>query len=426
MSVLPRLPRSMHRAPVLRRVLGATFFRRWAHLILGGALLMPFVAVTGVAVELLARRTTEELPVLLASTLAAVPLVALVGLTSPVRELTAGPATTLLGGSLVAGEIGRGDGWQARWRTSLWFVLHLLVGGLISALTLALPPAAALGLAAPWLPDLRLPAAWGVAGEGSRWWLVPLALSSSVVLLAMVAAAGALLSRAAAVLLGPTPAERQAAARRELVRRAERHRLARELHDSVGHALSVVSVQAGAARHLAATDVEFAVTAMRAVEAAARAAQTDLDHVLGLLRDDDSEDRRATPLLSEVHAVVDAARAAGSEVELIVSGSLAEPDAEVSREAYRIVQECLTNCLRHAPGAPVRVRLDVRDGELLITVDNPLPATEARPGRGSGGGRGLRGVRERAVRLDGRVEAGPMDGRWSVTARLPWSRTGGR
>ncbi|APU13883.1 sensor histidine kinase [Actinoalloteichus fjordicus] len=427
MTVLPRFLRSMRRVPVLRRAFDAAFYRRWAHLVLGGALLMPFVALTGVAVELLARRTTEELPVLLTATLAALPLVALVGLLSPVRELSASAARALLGGPLIEQEFARTGGRQARRRTSLWFVLHLLIGGVISALTLALPPATALGLAAPWLPDLQLPAGWGVGAEDvRRWWLVLGAVLLLLGLFAAVASAGALLSRAAGVLLGPTPDERRAAAHRQLVRRAERHRLARELHDSVGHALSVVSIQAGAARHTAATDVAFAVTAMRAVETAAREAQTDLDHVLGLLRDDDTAARLATPLLSEVHAVVDAARAAGTEVELVVSGSLDEPDAEMSREAYRIVQECLTNCLRHAPGCPVRLSLDMRAGELLISVGNPLPAADTRSRPGPSGGRGLRGVRERVASLGGRVETGAVDGRWAVTARLPSARTGGR
>lgn len=108
------------------------------------------------------------------------------------------------------------------------------------------------------------------------------------VLLALIVVAGALLSRAAPWFLGPSAAERIAAMESEAVKLAERNRLARELHDSVGHALSVVTLQAGAAGRVLDSDPAFAREALGAIEESARAALEDLDHVLGLLRDDPS------------------------------------------------------------------------------------------------------------------------------------------
>ncbi|AOS62622.1 sensor histidine kinase [Actinoalloteichus hymeniacidonis] len=409
---------------VLRPVVAATTYRRWVHLILGGALLVPFVALTGVAVEILWRpHATSELPVLIVATLAALPLVAFIGLAAPVRELSVSAARALLGGPVAELPIGRARSRQARRRTSLWFMIHLVIGGVLAALTLTVPPAVVIGLLAPLLSELRPPSGWPIDDLGPlRWWLPPLSVLVLLGLILLAAGSGRLLSRLAGSLLGPTPEERAIEQRRRSMRRAERHRLARELHDSVGHALSVVSVQAGAARHTVSTDVDFAVAAMRAVEAAARDAQTDLDHVLGLLRDEESDDEstgRLAPTLLDLRAVVDAARTSGTEVAVQVDGILDTLASEVSREAYRIVQECLTNCLRHAPGAPVRIRLAVTAEELRLVIDNPLPEGRARRREGTGGGRGLLGVRERVAMLGGSVDSGVVDGRWTVSAILP-------
>src|SRR5262249_43375753 len=217
-------------------------------------------------------------------------------------------------------------------------------------------------------------------------------------LAACAAACGALLARWAPALLGPTPEDRLAAAEARAADLAVRNRLARELHDSVGHALSAVTLQASAARRLLDTDPEFVREALAAIEDTTRRTVGELDAVLGVLRDGDAPGTAPAPTLAgDLDGLLRRTRAAGQPVPATVATDLAALPALVSREAYRIVQEGLSNALRHA-GTPVAVRITVAEGRLEITVENPLGAAPApRPG----GGHGLRGVADRVRLLGG-------------------------
>ncbi|NEB86184.1 histidine kinase, partial [Streptomyces anulatus] len=234
----------------------------------------------------------------------------------------------------------------------------------------------------------------------------------------VAAAAGKVLARRAPVLLGPTPEDRLAAAERRAADLAVRNRLARELHDSVGHALSAVTLQAGAARRVLDRDPEFVREALTAIEETTRRTVGELDSVLGLLRRDEEPGDADTAYGPGLDALGVLLAHCGVPVAYERQGDPDSVDPVVSREAYRIVQEGLSNASRHGGGtSPVRLLLAVRERELEIVMENPLGERPAvvRPG----GGRGLRGIAERAVLLGGRTEAGADGGLWRLTAVLP-------
>ncbi|HCT81216.1 MAG TPA: two-component sensor histidine kinase, partial [Micromonosporaceae bacterium] len=232
-----------------------------------------------------------------------------------------------------------------------------------------------------------------------------------------VAGLGSLAALMAPVLLGPSTSERIAALETKADQLAERNRLARELHDSVGHALTVTTLQAAAAQRVLDNDPEFARKALSAIEETGRAAMEDLDHVLGLLREPGPFSRVPQRTLADLTRLVADAQTTGLVVETSVDGSLDRVSPAVSREAYRIVQESLTNVVRHANAAPVSLRLSVDGRTLTIEISNPLEGdTEKGPG-----GSGLNGMRDRVALLGGRFSAGPIpDGSaWRVEAQLP-------
>ncbi|XNL83042.1 hypothetical protein K8Z49_44530 [Actinomadura madurae] len=326
------------------------------------------------------------------------------------KELLKGPAAALVPGSAAS--------WESRIRAAAWFTLHLVTGVVVSGLSLAVPPFAVVMILAPAVAwDTRFLDSWGWEGTWHQWPAPLIGTASMAVLLALIVVAGALLSRAAPWFLGPSAAERIAAMESEAVKLAERNRLARELHDSVGHALSVVTLQAGAAGRVLDSDPAFAREALGAIEESARAALEDLDHVLGLLRDDPS---RPAPqaTLKDLDRLLEQTRIAGVTLDAEVDPEVEHVPAAVSREAYRIVQEGLTNALRHAGKVPVRLRLGTDGERLEVEMSNPLGSHRG-DGADHGGGRGLGGVRERVTVLRGEMTAGAEGGRWRFRVSLP-------
>lgn len=301
-------------------------------------------------------------------------------------------------------------GWRDRWRTVLWLEARILLGWVACGVTVWLPVFAVdLGRAATGYRPTDDPVVMLLDPHWSCALLIPLLL---LALYGAVVGLGELTTALARRLLGPSPAERLAALEERTEQLLERNRIARELHDSIGHALTVAVVQAGAAR--AADDPEFTSRALAAIEETGRSALEDLERVLGVLR----EARRpvsSRPTLTDADRLLESARTSGAKVDAEVSGPLETVAGPVSREGYRILQESLTNVLRHAGSVPVRVRIEVRDGTLSLEVRNPLPDGRAGPGRGSG----LRGIRERAALLGGSARTGPHEGDWQVHAELP-------
>jgi signal transduction histidine kinase len=298
--------------------------------------------------------------------------------------------------------------WRDRLRTVLWLQVRMVLSGLTVVSCVWLPLlsvgllSTALGHPDGTFPVLRdAPAAFAVAA--------PLPLAA---LYGVVVGLGELATRLARRLLGPSPTERLAALEARTEQLLERNRIARELHDSIGHALTVAVVQAGAAR--TAGDAEFTDRALAAIEDTGRAALEDLERVLGVLREAERP-VSSRPTLAEAGRLLESARASGAKVEAELAGPLEALPGPVSREGYRMLQESLTNVLRHAGAVPVRVRLAVTGGALVLEVRNPLPGQIPAPGRGSG----LRGIRERAALLGGRASTGPDAGDWQVHVELP-------
>ncbi len=220
----------------------------------------------------------------------------------------------------------------------------------------------------------------------------------------------------------------QAAEARRIVTE-ERTRIARELHDVVAHRVSLMTVQAGAAQAVAADDLDAALAAMGAVEEAGRQALAEMRHLLGVLRPDASPDRLGPqPGLADLPRLVEQIRGAGVDVSMAMDAVPAALPAQVDLFAYRIVQEALTNVLKHAgPGAHADVRLRTDRAGIVIEVLDNGRGRAFMPGSGvtQGGsrGHGIVGMRERALLLGGTLDAGPRpDGGFRVVAHLP---TGG-
>jgi signal transduction histidine kinase len=199
---------------------------------------------------------------------------------------------------------------------------------------------------------------------------------------------------------------------------AERNRIARELHDVVAHNVSVIAVQAGAARLTSRDSPAQATETLGVIERTARATLAELRALLGMLRRADEEGlgREPQPTLAQLDALVARAREAGLRIEVRVEGSLAALPATVDLSAYRIVQEALTNVMKHAPGARVHLLVRRTDWAVDLVVVDDGPGPTPSPSRGQG----LIGMRERASLVGGNLTAGPaLGGGFRVEARLP-------
>ncbi|MFV2175932.1 sensor histidine kinase [Actinomadura sp. LOL_016] len=202
----------------------------------------------------------------------------------------------------------------------------------------------------------------------------------------------------------------------------ERLRIARELHDSLTHSISIIKVQAGVAVHLARRRGEDVPSALLAIQEASGDAMRELRATLEVLRDSASPDgETAANGLDRLDELVERARSTGLPATVTVSGTPSALPDEVDRAAYRIVQEALTNVSRHSGGAAAAVRVDYGEATLVVQVDDDGKADpDAPPVPGTG----LLGMRERVAELGGRLRAEPRaEGGFTVRAELPLGRT---
>ncbi|MEE1787528.1 histidine kinase [Streptomyces sp. SP17BM10] len=380
-------------APLLA---GATY-ARWLHLLIGwvfaGVVLMIYPGTY--------RKGLAE--ILMQSVALDAALLALVALVPAMRRAEGVQARLLLVPDReedIATEPSRT--WADRWRTAAWLIGRVALGTVVGFASVAALAAvyALLTGSDSTLGGLRLPHA-----RGQFWG----PLAAPMLLLGfgwLVVWIGRLQLAMAVRLLSPSPAERLVEAELRAERLLERNRLARELHDSIGHALTVTVLQAGAAREVG--DPAFVANALEVIEETGRRAMDDLERTLVLLREAPERTATENPGVEQLPSLFDTARAAGNPVDALIDVPAGALPGVLSRESYRIVQEGLTNALKYAPGEPVTVRIAVRDGQLELSCANPLRSgTWVRgPAAAGRGGKGLRGIRERAVLLGGQATAG--------------------
>jgi signal transduction histidine kinase len=204
--------------------------------------------------------------------------------------------------------------------------------------------------------------------------------------------------------------------------REERVRIAREMHDVIAHTLAVMTVQAGVGRRLAGKRPQEASAALESIETIGRMAQDELHVVLGLLRDGEggTAPLAPAPRLVDVKTLADTVRASGIPVELRMEGTDRQLPPSLELSVYRVVQEALTNVVKHAPGARAVVELTVSAGKVRLDVRDDGGPGGAAPRAGLGAGHGIAGMRERIGAFGGWLAAGPAaGGGFQVTAEVP-------
>ncbi|TDP95150.1 signal transduction histidine kinase [Labedaea rhizosphaerae] len=328
-------------------------------------------------------------------------------------------------GVLLALAIGPPIAVRRRWPLPVWTVV-LVASAVATAVHLMLEPYSALAFAL-YLVALATPANRAVPA---------LALSLAVPLVTLPLVESSLTDAIGLVVVvwlvqgavwtaGVALRKQRAGLARERDRQAqqaladERLRIARELHDIVAHSMSVISVKAAVANHVAETHPDEARAALAVIEQTSRQALTELRTMLGVLRSS-VDDASLAPSVGGLAALAEQARLAGVRVDLTESGTQALPEG-IMLAVHRIVQESLTNVVRHAAPAHCTVRVDADAKHVLVEVLDDGPGTRTLPRPGPGTGHGLIGMRERVALYDGTFEAGPRPGGgFAVRAALPY------
>ncbi len=200
---------------------------------------------------------------------------------------------------------------------------------------------------------------------------------------------------------------------------AERRRIARDVHDFVGHGLAAVMLQITSARHVLRRDPAAAEEALRSAEEVGRRSMHELRRTVALLRSDDEVAASPLPSAREIPTLVDDARAGGLAVQLRTRGDLARIAPGVGVALYRITQEALANAARHAPHALTAIAVEVNESRACLTAETTGPTIPESAGELDRPRFGLVGMRERAIALGGEFAAGPTAEGWRVTCQLP-------
>lgn len=399
-----------------------TTYLRGVYLLLGGVVAIPYVALVVIFVMAMDQSNGSDLVLFVLLAVVTAGIAIAVPFVPAARTLEVVAARAFLDVPLPDPEPSTLNDWDSRRRAALWYLLTLLIGSIVTIVVIYGVPTGLGALVIPFTDShtltLELLETWTF--DANNVWVALLVGLFGIVLLALTVytfvLGGALLARWAPALLGPTRAHELVALQRREQKLAAGNRLARELHDSIGHALTAVTMSAGAAGRVLDQDPEFARQALSRIEETGRAALEELDDVLGILRrgDDDAAEtasRHSAKTLADVPKLL-----VGQQVREYHKGDHSSVPPKVSREAYRVIQESLTNAARHGDGGPVDLRTTVHGNSVQIVVENGVGTAQPRIG-----GRGLIGMRERVLLLGGELSAGGVDGRWRVDATLPWN-----
>lgn len=316
------------------------------------------------------------------------------------------------------------------WRVFAWSFIRLITGpvGFVLAIAALVAPIAAAGsfvMAILFVfGPLRITSPHDQVLVGEEWWwVVPASVIVAVLIIPVLWWLMRGFSMAHVALakwaLGPCASEQVKVAVQRAERAEEQVRIDQELHDSIGHMITMNIVQAGAGAHVFDKDPEFARQALRNIEERGRAAMGELDRIIATLQGDSQVPRQPLPAMAELPGLIDQSLAAGMNVTAVLEPPVAS--AAVGRASFGIVREALTNAARYAPGALVSVTVvQDRDAVAIEVVNSGGVAPDVPLPRGaSGGGRGLPGIRDRAILLGGRASAGPENAGFAVRALLP-------
>ena len=367
------------------------FYLRPVFVLIGAALALSLALLD---VALIALMVSTPLPiwvvVWVGTVLVVAPIVGL-GLVPAMRTIEGVAVQKLLMVDLPGGVPGPPQTWPQRRRTLGWFAAHLTSGAVLVA------------------------AVWGSIAIGNAWTALPLL----VMLVAIAVGLGEMLARLAPLMLGPAAAESVVMLQQDVDQTVALNRIAREIHDSVGRALSIVTVQSGAAGKVIGHDPEAAEIALKAIETAARDAAADLDHVLGLLREDVAPPETAPAAdLDALEQLVSATREAGLAVDHDIHGDISSVPIFVSREAYRIVEDALNNALKYSTEGVAR--LVVTRSTTMLTVTLVNRSSDQFSGKPAGSGPGLPGMTERVQAMGGSLtSASVAPDAWMLSATLP-------
>ncbi|MGO1347758.1 MAG: sensor domain-containing protein [Brevibacterium aurantiacum] len=382
-----------------------------------------FVGVVLVAIGWPVTAVVYGMPAVVAMLLALTSSGALVlAVSKPIPAIVLGLVSSAAGIVLTADVTGEVWPWAVTSILALLF-LHLIIGMRHSWLHLVILWSMSTVLGAL---SLTMPHAGGLSGALANV-ITTVSLTAGISIVAVI---GNLWIRGRTQLATERQLSAEQLAKRQELE--ERNRIAQELHDVVAHSMSVISVQATTARYRLPELDQRSVEEFDSIAGSARQALTEMRGLLAILRGGRDADLAPQPTIDDIPGLVEATRGSGAEVELEFSAEPIEINPTTGLTAFRLVQEALSNALRHAPGAPVRVSVRTDEWQLSVSVVNGVPgSTDSgtnHPGSGQpdgghlGGGFGLKGMRERVEALDGTLQVGPTaEGGFEVKATLPTS-----